>query len=339
MTRRITRIAFDMPYEVTDDDRRKIDVACPGIEIVFNEFGRPIDAFDGRPVSVLVGEELPQDLSKWPELQFVQLICSGFDHLKGHPIWHSGIPVSTASGNHSVPIAQYVTCVLLMLVHQMVDVLDFQRGRRNWSDRFSLGGFVLRGKTVGIVGYGSIGRECARQLDALGMRVLSAKRRIQQHVDHGFNPWPGSGDPEGIIPQRWFAPAQIDEMLPACDVLLVTAPATGATMGMIGAEQLARLKKGSRVIVASRGGIVDEQALADALRSGHLAGASVDSFVEEPPPRDHPLFDAPNVILTPHVSGVYEPYWPQGLHLVCENLRRLSAGEALLNRADGLLGY
>jgi phosphoglycerate dehydrogenase-like enzyme len=128
-------------------------------------------------------------------------------------------------------------------------------------------------------------------------------------------------------------------MLPECDVLVVTAPRTRDTTAMIGRDELRLLPRGARVIVVSRGGIVDEAALADALRSRHLAGAAVDAFVNEPPDPDHPLFNAPNVILTPHISGVFQGQWPVTFELVCENLRRLVTDQPLLNRVDPRRGY
>jgi len=337
-TQKPLTILFHMPYHITDLDRARILAVCPNARIVHKDFSFSLDELDGRAVDVLVGEEPPKDLSRWPNLQFVQLLSSGCDHVRDNPIWQTDIPLCTSSGNHSVPIAQYITCTLLMQAHRMMEVVEFGRTRR-WSNRHALMGFVIRGLTAGFVGYGSIGRESGRQLSALGVRILATKRDPARREDNGFNPWPGTGDPKGEIPEQWFAPNQLNEMLPLCEFLIVTAPATPATMGMISEGELRRLKKGAYVIVASRGGIVEEKALAQALQSGHLAGAVVDSFVEEPPPSTHPFFDAPNVILSSHMSGMYEPYWPQGIRLVCENLHRFVHHLPLYNRASGELGY
>ena len=128
-------------------------------------------------------------------------------------------------------------------------------------------------------------------------------------------------------------------MLGESDLVVVTVPSTPHTEGLIGARELAWLKPGARMVIISRGGIVTEAALAEALRSGQLADAVVDCFVREPLPADHFFFDAPNLILTPHMSGVYEGFWPLMVGLLGENLRRFRANLSLLNLTDRQHGY
>jgi phosphoglycerate dehydrogenase-like enzyme len=123
-------------------------------------------------------------------------------------------------------------------------------------------------------------------------------------------------------------------MLPLCDVLVVAAAKNAQTIGSIGRRELQLLRPGARVIIASRGGIVDEQALAEALHSGAIAGAAVDTFASEPPPTSNPLFDAPNLIATPHVAGSFKDYWPMVCTILCENLKRLRAGQSPVNLAS-----
>jgi len=246
--------------------------------------------------------------------------------------------VTTASGTHGVPIAQFVTCTWLMMVHRMPQLLQFKPARA-WPNRPSLASTTLHGLTAGIVGYGSIGRECARQLAALGMRIVCLKRDPASRTDTGYNAWPGTGDPEGSIPSAWYGPGQLEEMLPECDLVVVSVPSTPRTEGMIGGREFAWLKPGARMIIVSRGGIVGEAALADALRNGQLREAVVDCYVREPVPADHIFFDVPNLIMTPHMSGVYEGFWPVMLALLGENLRRFQAGLPLLNQTDRRYGY
>jgi phosphoglycerate dehydrogenase-like enzyme len=128
-------------------------------------------------------------------------------------------------------------------------------------------------------------------------------------------------------------------MLPQCDALVVSAPRTAKTFGMIGRDELALLPQSTKVIIVSRGGIVDETALAAAMRSGRLGGAAVDAYVREPPDPDNPLFDAPNLLMTPHVSGVFSEQWSVFCELLCQNLARYVRGETVLNVADGERGY
>lgn len=328
------------PFEFSDSDRQVILRTCPtaDLRVAPEELAANPDAMEGRDVDVLVGELIPHHLQSWPELKFVQLISAGIDHLAGHPIWDRDIPVATASGIHTVPMAQFATGALLSLFHRMKDTTEFTSSRR-WPDRVALGGSVVRGRTVGIVGYGNVGRECGRLFHLLGMQVVCLNNESGRRIEGRFEAWPGTGDPDGTIPERRFLPQELHKMLPLCDVLLITAPRTPCTRGMIGERELALLRPGAYVVIISRGGIVDEESLAQALHMGHIAGAWVDCFLEEPPPPTHPLFDAPNIVLTPHMSGVYDDYWPVLRRLLGENLRRFATGAAALNVSRGDRGY
>jgi phosphoglycerate dehydrogenase-like enzyme len=334
------RILFndDIPYRLTETERAGLVEACPGLEIHGGD-GKPASAgLDVSGVDILVTDlEVPAEPNHWSKLQWIQLVSAGANQVVNHPIACSEIRVTTSSGLHGVPIAQFVTGALLMLVHNFPQLAAIQATRRWPAARWDLRGSLLRGGTVGIVGYGSIGRECARQLHALGMRVVALDPAGKR--DEGYNVWPGTGDPEGTLPERWFTPSQVAEFLPLCDVVVVAVPLTPKTVGMIGARELARAKAGVRFVIISRGGIVEETALAAALREGRVAGAAVDCFVQEPPPSDHPFYDAPNVILTPHMAGAFEGFWPAMIVLLTENLRRFSAGRPLLNQANKQLGF
>lgn len=334
------RILFqkDVTYRPTPAELAGLQAAFPGVEIIRADDRPAADAPGRSGVNILMTDQLvPTELAAWPHLQWVQLVSAGANQVTDLPLAKSAIPVTTASGLHGVPIAQFVTGALLMLVHQFPALGKVQATRRWPESRWALRGSLVRGQTAGILGYGSIGRECARQLHALGMHIAAldpAGRR-----DEGYNVWPGTGDPEGLLPSHWFKPAQLKEMLPLCDVLVVAAPLTPHTNGIIGAPELALLRKGARVIIISRGGIVDEPALAAALRDGHLAGAAVDCFVQEPPPPEHVFYDTPNLILSPHMAGAYEGFWPAMISLFTENLRRFRLGQPLLNQANKRLGY
>lgn len=336
-----TRILFntDVSYRLAAEEVAAIHAACPGAEIV--QAGVPgssqADADLGNVNILITDLKLPADLKLCPKLQWVQLVSAGANQITNHPLAETAIPVTTSSGLHGVPIAQFVTATLLMLVHRMPQLGAIQASRRWPEGRWELRASVLRGQTAGIIGYGSIGRECARQLHALGLRILALDPAGKR--DEGYNIWPGTGDREGSLPERWFKPAKVREMLPLCDVLVVAAPLTPQTSGMIGAAELALARPGLRIIIISRGGIVVERALADALGSGRVAGAAVDCYEQEPPPSDHFFYDAPNLIMTPHMAGAFEGFWPAMIQLFTDNLRRFQRGEALLNQANKRLGY
>lgn len=325
------------PHGLAVADRQRLREACDDAVVTETTDPTPLDKRDGRTIDVLVTEEIPHQLSQWPRLSFVQLLSAGINHLSGHPVWQTDIPVATASGTHGVPIAEYVTAAVLMLAHRLPQLMELKTTRQ-WRPA-GLDGLLVRGQTAGILGYGSIGRECARQLQALGMRVVCLKRNPQARRDEGFNAWPGTGDPEGRIPERWFSPAQLLEMLPLCDVLVIATPATPETLGLIGHTQLALMKSTASIINVARGGIMDEEALAEALRAGRLGGAVIDCFTREPLPADHPFFDTPHLILTPHMAGVHGEYWTVMAALLAENLRRLRGGKPLLNLVNAQAGY
>jgi phosphoglycerate dehydrogenase-like enzyme len=171
------------------------------------------------------------------------------------------------------------------------------------------------------------------------MRVLACKRDPSRRVDDGYR-LPGTGDPEGTLPQAWFAPARLHDLLARSDVVVMCAPLTPETRLMIGAAELAAMKPSAFFVNVGRGATVDEAALAAALEAGRLAGAAVDVFAEEPPPAGHPLYGAlDSVIVSPHVSGFLPSYDDRCTELFAENLKRFLAGAPLLNLVDRARGY
>jgi phosphoglycerate dehydrogenase-like enzyme len=336
----VTRVLFnpDVTYHPTAAELAAIHAAHRGLELLESHGKDGASGPDTREVEILMTDlRVPRDLTAWPKLKWIQLISAGANQVTKTAIAESDILVTTASGLHGVPIAQFVTANLLMLVHCLPQLGEIQRARQWPPSRWNLRGAVVRGLTAGILGYGSIGRECARQLHALGMRIVALDPAGQR--DDGYNAWPDTGDAAGALPALWFKPTDLPAMLKECDVLVVAAPYTPQTAGMIGAAELALLKPDARVIIISRGGIVQERPLADALQRGRLAGAAVDCFEQEPPPSDHFFYDTPNLIMTPHMAGAFEGFWPAMMTLFTENLRRFHAGRPLLNQTNKRLGY
>lgn len=283
---------------------------------------------------VLCTFRLPDDLSTAPNLRWVQVASAGVDHLLDHPIMGNDVLLTNASGIHATSIGEWVLAMMLNLTKRWPWKLALKWGHGWPQDReFIASGDELWGKMVGIVGYGSIGREVARLCQGLGMRVLAAKRDSLDRLDRGYR-LPGRGDPEGRIPEALYGPDGLTEMLPQCDYVVIAAPLTRETQGLIGAEELAAMKPSAYLINIARGGLVDEEALVEALRCGGIAGAALDVFTEEPLPSNHPLWELPNVLLTPHVSGASPAYNDRLSDLFAENLRRYVAGESLLNLVD-----
>jgi phosphoglycerate dehydrogenase-like enzyme len=298
---------------------------------------------DYSKVDVLYAGAPPRDLSRAPALKWVQLHMAGVNALVDHPLYtRTAVPLTTTSGVHAATIAEYAMTMLLALAHRVPRMVEWQ-ARGGWppdEQRWPL--FVpaeVRGATLGIVGYGSIGRELARiAKSAFGMTVLAGKRDPARRADDGYY-LPGTGDPEGRLPDEWLGHGQVDSLLARSDVVVLCAPLTVETRGLIDAAALARMKPSAYFINVGRGASVDEAALAGALRERRIAGAAVDVFAQEPPAAGHPLYGLDNVILSPHVSGFLPSYDEKCSVLFAENLRRYLTGAPLLNLVDRARGY
>jgi phosphoglycerate dehydrogenase-like enzyme len=301
------------------------------------------DSADYGATDILYAGVPPRDLSRAPRLKWVQLHMAGVNGLHDHPLYtQSDVPLVTSSGVHGATIAEYAIAMILALAHRVPRMVEWH-SRRAWppdKERWPL--FVpteVRGATLGIIGYGSIGRELARiATTAFAMRVLACKRDPEQRADTGYG-LPGTGDPEGRLPDEWFSPGQLDTMLARSDVVVMCAPLTADTQRMIGESQLRAMKPSAYFVNVGRGPTVDEDALARALSERRIAGAAIDVFAEEPPPAGHPFYALDNVILSPHVSGFLPSYDDKCADLFADNLCRYLAGAPLLNVVDRARGY
>ncbi len=297
-------------------------------------------ALAGHPsVEVLYTFHLPSNaLDLAPGLRWVQLHSAGADHILGQPIMESEVAITTTSGIHATPIAEYVFASILAYRWQVPLWTHCQREREWPSGRWNLYARPeLRGSTVGIIGYGSIGREVSRLARAFGMRVL-ALRRSAGRTEQGYAV-KNTGDPEGDIPERFYPPAAVHEMLAECDYVVVALPLTAQTHHFVGEAELRAMKPTAYLVNIARGPIVDEAALIQALQEGWIAGAGLDVFEQEPLPNDSPLWDLDNALLSPHVAGFTPCYDERATTLFAENLARYVAGEPLLNRVDKTRGY
>ncbi|HEY4189943.1 MAG TPA: D-2-hydroxyacid dehydrogenase [Candidatus Limnocylindrales bacterium] len=297
------------------------------------------DGFDPRTladpeVEILIAGWPPDDLSRVPRLRWLQVPSAGVDHMASDPPWRTGILVTNAKGVYAVPIAEYVTGMVLR-VNQPAARWSADQAAHRWPDGTPALVSLIRGRTAVVAGYGSIGREVARQLAALGMRILAVKHRPGERMDTGYRV-PGTGDPDGSIPERIVDEAALAEVAGEADVLVVTMPLTDASRGIVGREVLAALPPRAWLINISRGPLVDEAALLDAVRGGRIAGAVLDVFGEEPLPPGSPWWDTPNIIVTPHASGHTLRFFDE---LVIENVRRYLARDPLLNPVDPERGY
>jgi len=316
---------------------RRIEAVSPDVRVDY----RPtldraaLDTLADPTLEAIVGEYAPRDRRSVPRLRWLQLGSAGVDHHLADPPWRDGLVVTNARGAYAVPIAEYVLGAVLG-INLPIDSWTVDQAARRWPAYDALPvGRILRDQVAVLVGYGSIGREVARLLAAAGVRIVAVKARPENLRDTAWRV-PGTGDPDGLIPERIVPPEGLAEVAGEADYLVLTAPLTSRSRGIVDERVLARLRPSAWLINVSRGALVDDGALFDALRSGRLGGAVLDAFREEPLSPDSPFWDAPNVRVTPHVSG---SSWTYLTDLVLENLRRYLGGEPLLNVVDPVREY
>jgi phosphoglycerate dehydrogenase-like enzyme len=322
--------------------RAAIAAAVPGVELSDRQCRTPEEVGElvGSGCDVLLTFRLPADVgSRARGLRWIQLLSAGADHALGGPLKDSSIPLTTASGIHATPIAEYTIASMLAYSHRLHLAIRAQV-RRQWmrSGAFMASVDEIRGRTLGIIGYGSIGRETARLAAAFGMTVLALKRNPADRADPGWCP-AGLGDPAGKIPARFFGPDEREAILRESDYVSVTLPRTDHTHKFIGEREFAAMKPGAYLVNIGRGEVIDESAMAAALKSGRIGGAGLDVFEHEPLEESSPLWDMENVILTPHISGANRGYMDKACELFAENLKRFAANRPLLNLVDPKLGY
>ncbi|MDP6343961.1 MAG: NAD(P)-dependent oxidoreductase [Alphaproteobacteria bacterium] len=275
-----------------------------------------------RTAQVLLTWDLPTDelARRAPNLKWIHIIGAGVEHLAPFDWLPAGVRLTNNSGVHLDKFADYATMALLMLHARLPKFADDQRHAR-WNPLFTP---PIAGRTLVVVGVGKMGGVVARCGRRLGLRVLGVRR--------------GGRPARGV--DRMVEPAQLAEILPAADLVVVTLPQTPETGGLFGAEQFRRMKPGAGFANLGRGAVVDQAALAAALKEGQLSGAILDVVDPEPLPPDDPLWTAPNLTITPHISSDdQDGYIPATLDLFFDNLSRLIAGRGLRNRVDPRLGY
>jgi phosphoglycerate dehydrogenase-like enzyme len=254
------------------------------------------------------------------KLRWVHVAGAGVDAVLFPDIVESQVTITNSRGVFDRSIAEYVLGLMLVFAKDLLQTIGLQQ-QKKWVHRDTE---MLAGHKLLVVGAGSIGRTIARLARCAGMEV-DAIARTARYSDEDFG--------------RVFPSEDLDEVLPEADYVVVAAPLTAQTRGMFGAAQFERMKPGARFINVGRGPIVDESALTDALRDGRIAGTALDVFSEEPLPEDSPLWEMPQVVVSPHMSGDFVG-WLEALgELFVENFRRWERGDELLNVVDKERGY
>lgn len=262
-------------------------------------------------------DELPREwfvtaglLQRCPQLLCVSSSGAGYDTVDVAACTAAGVAVVNQAGGNADSVAEHTLAMLLALSRRMIEC-DRRMRRETLTSREAIMGHEIRGQTLGIVGIGEVGTRVTALARAFGLDVIACDPLLDAQE----------------IARRGARAVNLDELLAQADVVSLHCPRDASTLKMIDARAFARMKQGALFITTARGGVHDEQALVDALRSGHLAGAGVDVWDREPPPLDHPLLAMDNVFASFHIAGV--------THEARRNVARMGAEQIALLLAGG----
>jgi phosphoglycerate dehydrogenase-like enzyme len=345
MLGRVTRpqltgiVVVAYPWQAREDLLDGTRAVVPGVEVraqpyVGEKFGLHVpdpERFDEltderrgvwERAEVVMALDLPKTIDELaPNLRWVQAIGAGVDHFA-----ETGLPddviVTNAVGVAAVPIAEFVIARLLGVWKRVADLDELQR-RHEWTPTF---GRVFEASTVGLVGLGAIGGAVSVRARALGARTIGIRRSYR----------PGDTSP---LCDELFGTGALHDVLGRCDAVVLSAPATPETESLFDAAAFAAMRPGAVFCNVARGSLVDEAALIDALERGHLGAAILDVTRTEPLPPDDPLWDAPNIFISPHSSASQDRYLESLFELFDDNLGRYARGEPLRNVVDRSAGY
>ncbi len=326
------KILIDVPVHaetlaaLQQPDRHEFDCITPP-----GGSAREIDSARLADAEVLLCSVPPTNFAAMTSVKWVQIASAGYAQLFGHDLPARNILATNALGCFDVPIAEWNVAMMVNLARDLRQMIRNQE-TTTW-DRAATFQREIRGLTLGIWGYGGIGRETARLAKSLGLRVHVQTRHGVSPRDQSYCV-PGTGDPEGSLPDRVFRSGEELEFLAELDFLVLALPLTKSTDGLLGERELMALPNSAFVLNPSRGPIIQEQPLVRALSEGWIAGAALDTHYHYPMPPEHPLWSLPNVIFTPHISGSsLSPKFSERLwEIFSINLDRIERGEPLLNQ-------
>ena len=277
---------------------------------------------------IFVGYSLrAEQLKHAKKLKWIHSTAAGVAQLTYPELREAGILVTNPRGVFSVPMAEHTLGLMIAMARNFPDSVRFQ-GKSAWGQqqlwdlpqRLS----ELEGKTLLIVGFGSIGEELAKRARTFDMRIWGVTR---------------SGNGDKSLAEKIFAASDLHTVLPEADYVVIATPETAETKKLIGADQIARMKRGARLINVGRGSLLDEAPLINALEKGHLAGAALDVTATEPLPESSPLWKAPNLFITPHTSAVSDRLWERETEVLVELLELWFRGQPMKNVVDLARGY
>jgi phosphoglycerate dehydrogenase-like enzyme len=313
---------WNLPRPLVDDLRRRF----PDVTFLSPADRAESDRLLPRADVVLGWAVKPENFARAERLRWIQVTAASVAGLLFPALVESEVVVTNGRGLHAVSMAEHTIGVILAFARKLHLARDAQREGR-WAQDELAGGAPLRdlaGATLGLVGFGTIGRAVAERARALGLRVLAVRRHPAADPDPAHEQW---------------GTDRLPELLERSEVVVLAPPLTAATRGMIGHDELGRMRPDALLVNLGRGPLVDEAALIEALERGRIAGAALDVFDAEPLPASSPLWRMPQVILTPHVSGLGPRLWERGMELFARNLVAYRDGRPLENLVDKRAGY
>jgi phosphoglycerate dehydrogenase-like enzyme len=317
-------IIVNYPLNVVPD-RDRLQKCAPETEFIYCTDAETLSDEQLAEADAIIGEPPGKPrLMRMKQLKWLQLLSAGADQYMRPDALPEQTVLTCATGAYGKAMSEYMICAVLSLM------LDFPRYRDNQKKHiWEKGGQVrhIAGTTALVVGFGNIGSEFAARYKALGGRVIGIKRtKASQKPD---------------CADELYTIEELDRHIPRADVVALCLPSTKETMHLFGAERIGLMKNSAILVNVGRGTAVDTDALSDALYAGKICGVALDVTAPEPLPASHPLWDAPNTIITPHVSGGWEV--PENtervLAIVYDNLRRFAEGQQLRNIVDRKTGY
>ncbi|WP_432799912.1 D-2-hydroxyacid dehydrogenase [Poriferisphaera sp. WC338] len=267
-----------------------------------------------------------------PHLRWIHLLSSGYDHVPISALSCEGWTITHGGGTGAVPMAEWCLSMMLYFTHRVDDILAYQANRSWYQHRIQdMTASTLRGATLGIMGYGAVGRELARQCKPLGMTIYASCGR-SGHAQPLTYTAPETGDTQGELPDHWFDLNDLYSILPKCDVVVLGLRSSPKTHQLVNVRFLEQMKRSAILINPARGSLIDEAALIQALENQQLRGAALDVFANEPLPANDPLRDAPHLIISPHCSPESSFYRQQMIECIIKNIQRFIEDQPLFNR-------
>lgn len=320
MTDTTTVLSSDLPFD--SDQWARLEAALPPGKIMrvdTNDDAAVVKALEDAEIAILKGD-LDQRFIDAPRLKWIHCDHAGLTRSARPEVFEKGLIVTGSAGRSGPALAEHVMMFSLMLCARYPDFYEAQK-RHEWRRVPEMADlFALSGRTMGIIGMGHTGKALALRAKAFDMKVLGYRRRDEpapEGVDRMYSSDKGEG---------------IDEVLEQSDIVALVVNLSDATHHLIGADQFARMKKSAILVNLARGAVVDQDALIAALTEGRIAGAGIDVTTPEPLPADHPLWDTPNLLITPHFSAKLTDRSERSLNIIIDNLHRYSTGQTMLNR-------